>query len=228
VMRKSKKSAVIITLTAMTALCIYLYLVQATALSLFLMISIVLPISGFYIGVSMVKRLYNAPLPRGYDWFIPAEKNRQQNGDRDRNKKRSNSSPTLPPYAYAGLKGLRNLHRSKKHWEVVPAAYALVLAILSDWSSLATDVQLKNGNELHDLGNKTRTDSTLMTMVEMLKLRGVTIAKPSKIRELEAIHKKYDRISKEGLMGKPSRLVEHLSQRSIKLITDFVKRPNEE
>lgn len=195
---------------------------------LFLMISIVLPISGFYVGVSMVKRLYNAPLPRGYDWFIPAEKNRQQNSERDRNKKRSNSSPTLPRYAYAGLKDLRSLHRSKRSWEVVPAAYTLVSAILSDLSSLATDAQLNKGNKVHDPAKETSPDGPLMTMVEALKPRGVTIAKLSKIRELEAIHKKYDRISKEGLMGKPSQLVENLSQRSIKLIADFVKRPNDE
>jgi hypothetical protein len=161
--------------------------------SFFMLVPLCMLIAGCYVGTMLMVRVYDMPLPKGYGWFIPWQ-TYGATGDHDKEyilREKLYPPSTLPDSCSMGIRRLKDLYNMKKYQEVVPAAYILVVGMLSDLMASSRDSAYIGIEKAGKLKRVYKNNETLTELIKQLKQQHISVPSEALLRRLLRLHQEY-------------------------------------
>lgn len=197
--------------------------------SMFMVVPLTMMVLGGYVGTMTMKHIYDLPLPKGYDWFISqdTEKETLTCDDNPACATASVSDHESPESGIEDIGRLRELYRMGSYREVVPAAYMIAVNMMSDLLMAVEDTSLaKNPGKAP--ATKGRSDSILTGIMKQLTQKRISVPCETALHTLEETYKKYARLGRFNRNDFAESNMRYLAQSSIDLVANLLKQQSGE
>jgi ATP-dependent protease HslVU (ClpYQ) peptidase subunit len=161
--------------------------------SLFLIVPIAMQLAGCYIGILVMQRVYDMPLPGGYEWHALPQ---SCEGDDDHSLKDRILEDSFGRVSFegsnsAGIERLRDLFAKGEYCEAFQAAYALVVGTLCDLIASSERSAGTYAKKNMQFAKKDHTDRAMNRIIKELKRHYIGITSEKDLIWLERQHHQY-------------------------------------